>query len=361
MIKKIVTVNGDITPDKLGLTSMHDHIMFDGKILAQRLRASLPEHKLPIDENEKVSLENVGILQRNAILAWDALNQDDEKMMQTEVADFKSAGGDAILELSVPGIQLDTAAIQRISKNTNVHVVVSTGFYTSDSRPAKFKGIGVAGFRDHMLHEIKYGVQGTDIKPGHIKIGIQNLDKDETDALIAGAQVCKETGISMTVHPSGKTGGDRLTILSIIKAQGTPMDRVVMAHTNFSDMPDFTEAIHHPEKHCVNTEMAQRMLDAGCNISKEFLNTFNLELLGEYDAGDWAEMSGFVKVISEGYAGQIVTGNDCCGKIMLKHTGGEGLCRMLWYTLPMLKNVAGISDFALRQIFYQNPARILAC
>lgn len=360
MVKRIRTVLGDIEPEALGLTSMHDHIMFDGSVLAKRLRNKLPEHRLPIDEHDKVSLDNVGILHRNAILAWDALNQDDEEQLVLELAEFKENGGGAILELSVPGIQLDTEANRRISEKTGVHVVVSTGFYTGDSWPQKFRGASLAELRAHMLHEIEHGVQGTDILPGHLKIGIQTLDADELAALRAAAQLCRETGLALTVHPSRKAGGDRLAILNIIKAEGTPMERVVMAHTSFTDAPDFATAIRHPEQYRVNTETALRMLDTGCNISKEFLNDFCLELLGEYDAGDWGEMSGLVSVINAGYASQIVIGNDCCGKIMLRRTGGEGLCRMLWYTLPMLRDVAGVSDYALRKIFYQNPARILS-
>ncbi len=360
MTKRIRTVLGDIGPESLGLTSMHDHIMFDGSVLAKRLRKKLPEHSFPIDEHDRVSLENVGILQRNAILAWDALNQDDEEQLALELAEFKENGGDAILELSVPGIRLDTAAIRRISEKTGVHVVVSTGFYTGDSWPEQFRGASLEQLRAHMLHEIEHGVQGTDILPGHLKIGIQNLDADETNALRAAAQVCRDTGLSLTVHPSRKAGGDRLAILKLLKAEGAPMERVVMAHTTFTDVPDFATAIRHPEQYRVNTETALRMLDTGCNISKGFLNDFSLELLGEYDAGDWAEMSGLVSVISAGYAGQIVLGNDCCGKIMLRRTGGEGFCRMLWYTLPMLRDVANVSDYALRKMFYQNPARILS-
>jgi phosphotriesterase-related protein len=358
--KKIMTVSGPVAPENLGFTSMHDHIMFNGSVLGKRLRASLPPHKLPISEHDKVSLDNVGILHRNIILAWDALNQDDEDAMTREVALFKKAGGDAILELSVPGILLDTAAAKRISEKTGVKVVVSTGFYTGDSWPENLHGKTVSEYRAHMLYEIQNGVQRTDIHPGHLKIGLENLDQDEENALRAAAQVGKETGLALTIHPCAKCGGDSPHILRILKEEGMDITRVVMAHTSFSDKPPFAHVIRHPSDYRVNLDRAKALLDTGCTISKEFLNTMGLELIGEYDGGDWSEMSGLVRLIDQGYCKQIVIGNDCCGKIMLHNFGGEGFCRMLYYTLPMLRDVAGVADYALRQIFCENPARILS-
>jgi phosphotriesterase-related protein len=210
-----------------------------------------------------------------------------------------------------------------------------------------------------MMCEISQGLANTAIRPGHIKIALEYLNADEEQALRASAQAAKDSGLALTIHPSSGTG-DRLRILDIVKNEGLSLERVVMAHTPVLDKPSFAEVIRRPESYRVNIELAIRMLDRGCNISKEFMNTLGLELLGDYDAGDWADMSGLVALISRGYGGQIVLGNDCCAKIMLKRFGGEGFCRLLWYTLPMLRNIAGLAEHVLQQIFVDNPARILA-
>lgn len=354
-----MTVKGPIDPATLGFTSMHDHIMFDGGCIVKMHRQNLPPHQFPIQMEDKVSLENVGILHRNIFLAADAHNQDDEEALTAEVADYKQAGGQAILEVSVPGVSLDAEANLRISQKTGVHIIACTGLYTWDSWPAEYKGMSVARHYQRLIREISDGLEKTSIRPGHIKIAIEYFNQDEEDALRAAAQTAKDSGLSLTVHPSSGTG-DRLRILEIIKEEGLSLERVVMAHTAVTDKPPFAEVMRHPESYRVNIELALRMLDTGCNISKEFMNTFGLELLGAYDAGDWADMAGLVALICRGYGGQIVLGNDCCAKIMLRRFGGEGFCRMLWYTLPMLRNVAGVSEHVLRQIFVENPARILA-
>ncbi|MDL2217204.1 phosphotriesterase [Christensenellaceae bacterium OttesenSCG-928-M15] len=359
--KKIMTACGPIRPEELGLTSMHDHILFDGSVLAKRMRADLPEHKLPIHENDKVSLENVGMLQRNTILAWDALNHDDEAVMEEEVALFKRAGGGAMLDLTVVGDRYDVgaAAAKRISQATGVHVIMSTGFYTGDSWPNEMKGQPIRFYYEYMLKEIKEGVQGTDVMPGHLKIGMEQLNEDEENALRAAARVANETGLALTIHPCEAAGGDNIRIINILKEEGVDLERVVIAHANFTHKPSFRQAILHPEDYYVDTDLAKRTLDSGVNISKEFLNVMGLELLGRYDGGDWSEMSGLVKLIDEGYCDQIVIGNDVCAKVMLHQSGGTGFCRMLYYTLPMLRDVAGVADYALRAMFYNNPARIL--
>ena len=250
--KKIMTVLGPIAPEGLGTTSMHDHIMFDGSVLGKRLRSNMPPHNLPIHADDKVSLENIGMLHRNTILAWDALNQDDEEMLTAEVADFKALGGDAILELSVPGLALDITAEKRISKKTGVHIIVSTGFYVSDSWPKEYKGKSRKQLYEHMMHEVQNGVHGTDIKPGHIKIGLDSMSEDEENALRAAVHVARETGLSLTIHPSLKAGSDVVHHLTILKEEGMDLTRVVMAHTKMITLPTFAEAIKHPELYRVD-------------------------------------------------------------------------------------------------------------
>jgi len=359
MAQQIMTVQGPISPAALGFTSMHDHIMFNGAPIVKKHRQNLPEHRYPIRMDDQVSLENVGMLHRNIFLAADAHNQDDEAALCGEVADFKQAGGQAILEVSVPGVSLDATAHLRISQQTGVHIIACTGLYTWDSWPEVYRGWSVAQHYQRMMREISQGLENTAIRPGHVKIALEYLNRDEENALRAAAQAAKDSGLSLTVHPSSATG-DRPRILEMIKEEGLDLTRVVMAHTPVVDKPSFAEVMRRPESYRVNIGTALRMLDQGCNISKEFMNTLGLELLGAYDAGDWADMSGLVALISRGYGGQIVLGNDCCAKIMLRRFGGEGYCRLLWYTLPMLRDVAGVSALALQQIFTGNPARILA-
>ena len=114
-MSRITTVCGDIAPEELGYTDMHEHVMFDGTDMGNICRPGMPGN-LPIQWEDKISLENIGLLKRNFTLCRDAMNLDDEEVMTGEVADYKESGGDSLLALSVPGIRLDVAAIKRISE-----------------------------------------------------------------------------------------------------------------------------------------------------------------------------------------------------------------------------------------------------
>jgi phosphotriesterase-related protein len=360
--KKAMTVLGPIAPEKLGFTSMHEHIMFQGAVLARRLRKSIPEgHGLPVGEFDKVCLENVGVLLANSIMAWDALVQDDEDVMAGEAADFKNTGGDTILEVSVPGIQLETAPMRRISERSGVNVIVSTGFYTWDSWPESFRDLPVSGYKKHMEEEIRYGVQGTDIKPGCLKIALEDLNGMEENALRAAAQISGETWMPLTVHPCSKPGGDQLRVIRILKEEGMDVSRAVFAHTPLETRPaSFHDLIRHPEMHKVTPELAFRIMDAGANCSIEFCNPLGFEMTGGYRVGDLGKMAGLYKLIQAGYSKQIVLGTDVCGRTMLRRGGALGYLRLTTFAIPTLRDVCGVPEAAIRQIMIENPARILA-
>jgi len=72
-------------------------------------------------------------------------------------------------------------------------------------------------------------------------------------------------------------------------------------------------------------------------------------------------MAGLWQLINLGFAGQIVLGNDVCGRTMLRRGGALGYLRLTTFTIPALQEYGGVSDATIRRIMVENPARILAC
>ena len=71
---EVMTVSGPIAPESLGLTSMHEHIVYNGCIYRERWMKHLPpEDQLPVKPNDKVPLENIYHHRNNFILSWDAV------------------------------------------------------------------------------------------------------------------------------------------------------------------------------------------------------------------------------------------------------------------------------------------------
>lgn len=359
---KIMTVLGEIKPEELGFTSMHEHIMMEGgRPVRSRYESQIPKSiKVKIDD--PVSLDNIGLLKRNFILSWDALSLDDEEAMTGEVSDFKDAGGSALLELSAIGLRCNVPAIKRISQKTGVHVIAATGFYTEDSWPDKYRNMTIAEYENQMLHEVKYGIEDTGVMPGHIKIGMNQLSEQEERTLRAAARVANQTGLSLTVHPCTRIGGNAVKISKILLEEGMKPERIVIAHVTgtFTEQNLKTLALN-PESWTLRLDVAKALLDLGVNITLDFLgNSLDIELAGSVGSADWQRLAGLVALLRDGYSKQIVLGTDLCAKIMARRFGGEGYCRLTNFVVPTLRDVLGVSDYAIRQITVENPARILS-
>lgn len=360
MEKRITTVLGDIAPEALGVTDMHEHIMFDGSDMGDICRPSMPKN-LPIKWEDKISLENIGLLKRNFTLCRDAMDLDDEDVMAGEVADYRESGGDAILELSVPGIRLDVAAIRRISEKTGVHVITATGFYIESSWKGKFDDYKPRDFYQHMLKEVEEGIGETGVHPGCIKIALSSFTQREEWALRAAGQLAKDTGLSVTVHPCGAAGGKPDRVVDILTEEGMPASKIVIAHVPMANNRGLAEMIRYPELWALNLDTAKAILSRGANVSVEFMSgQIDLEAMGSQSNPDYMKLAGLVRLIEEGYCQQMVLGTDLCVKTMARRWGGEGYCRLTKFAVPALQKYGGVSDYAIRQIMRENPARILA-
>lgn len=358
--KTTQTVLGPVAPDELGFTSMHEHVMFYGAVLGKRLRREIPENALPLSAEDKVSLANVGMLLNNSIMSYDALIQDDIDVMVRECMDFKKSGASALLELSVPGLSINMSALKEISLRSGLHIIASTGFYTWDSWPENYYDKPLSFYKRHMEDEIKYGISGTDIKPGSLKIALNDLNEMEERALRAAGQICAETGLPLTVHPCEKAGGDRLQVVKILKEEGVSPSKIVLAHSKTEHRPtSFAEVMYHPDAYYVTTEELKRLFDTGVNLCFELQNPLGFEMMGQGHYGELGKIAGLYEVLKEGYEAQIVLGNDVCGRTMLAHSGGMGYLRLTTFLIPVLME-AGISQRTIDRITKYNPAEILA-
>jgi len=113
-VSVITTVLGPVPPDSLGLTSMHEHVLCDGRFFLRRYGDKLPKD-LPVKPEDPVRMDNLGLHRRNYPLTYDAVVMGDEDVMAAELADFKASGGSALVDMSTPGLRSDVAGIRRLS------------------------------------------------------------------------------------------------------------------------------------------------------------------------------------------------------------------------------------------------------
>jgi phosphotriesterase-related protein len=359
MVKKIMTTAGPIAPEELGWTSMHEHILMNGRVLRNNMK---PIENPPIPPEEPMSIENVGLISHNGMLTYDAVDLQDEALMLAEVGDFKAWGGDAMPEVSAVGIRCNVPGVKRIADATGVKVVACTGFYVRASWPEEWRDREFEDYRAFMMSEVRDGIEGTGVFPGLVKIATSQLEPDEERALRAGARVAAETGLSLTIHPSRKVGVGPAELVGIAKEEGLAPERVVVAHMGSGFVEkDLKTLVTRPESWKLNLDEARRLLDTGATFCTEFLGQ-NVadEIGGTVGSTDWQRLAGVYALIDEGYQDQIVLGTDTCAKMLTRRFGGEGYLRLLRFVLPTMRDILNVHERVLRKIFVENPARILA-
>jgi phosphotriesterase-related protein len=359
-MKEIMTVLGPIAPEGLGFTDMHAHILTDMSVWRRLAEPLMPDDR-PISGDEPVSLENVGLLRRNWFLLADNMLLDNEEVMTAEVADFKAAGGGAMVEKSCLGLRLDLPAVQRISKKTGVHVVATTGLFIEESWPEYARDMTIEQLTELMVKEIEDGIEDTGIKAGHIgELGVGDVSERDVRNLRAAARASLETGVSVSVHHSiGKPHGRRS--VDILTQEGMDPQRIIMDHVD-EDLfeRELRVLIENPDRRGLNLDYAKSLLDRGVNI--EFCNfghSYATELDGWVSIPDWQRIAALLALIDAGYASEIMLGTDTFVKMLMRRYGGEGYCRLTDYVVPTLKAL-GVSDYDIRQMTVDNPARLLA-
>ncbi|MFC1877762.1 phosphotriesterase [Thermodesulfobacteriota bacterium] len=361
---EIMTVKGPITPDKLGLTSMHEHILCDGRFYRRRNMHLLPpEDQLMTRPDDQVTLENRIYLKHCFYSSWDGTSMKDEEVITAEMTDFKASGGSAMVDMTVPGHRCDISGTKRISDKTGVHVITSTGLYTEDSWPDQFKTMSVKEYEEYMLSEIENGIEDTEIRAGHIKVAFEKAPTEqEVKLLKAAVRVSNETGMLTTIHKGTlMTADDVRQMIKVLFDQGMNPERTVICHMQDFLVPwDLKTLVQDPLSWRLNLDFNKELLDQGFNASHDCLgHDYDFELNGYINQTDWQRMAGIYALCCEGYSSQIVLGTDTFIIILTRRFGGEGYCRLTKGIIPMLR-MAELPEEQIRQMTVENPARLLA-
>lgn len=328
----IQTVLGPIQPGTLGLTSMYDHVFYDGTNLCRQIRAKIPSgcryrDWFPMENDEPITLENMGMLQRNAILSEDAFRQTDEEALKEELKFFRAAGGGALLSLGSPDISYErySDADRRISKDTGVHIIESFSF--SPSGPLLPSLLGLSAQQKGKL--ILEQIGSASVVPGHLAISLSRIVTDDETTIRAVAIAAKETGLSMTIQMGQDERTDSDSVIHWLKEENISPERVVISEVPLFHKPSRNVAIREPGTVTIDISKAEKYLDKGFNLSCCVPSTMRAELSGDYDCGDFLNFAAIYALIEKGYCRQLVLGNGCSGKITLHGSGERGIAEYL--------------------------------
>lgn len=311
----IRTVLGDIPADALGTTDYHEHLF-----------------------------------QVSPLLPGDEL--DDEQASRAEAALLHESGFAAMVDATPIGLERRPEALARISADTGMHVIATTGRHREAHYPADhwLRGWNENELVAALIADVVDGMPridgpargdaartdaGDPIRAGMLKAGADywRISPFERQTLEVVAAASVATGAPVMVHLEYCTAAHE--VLDVLAAGGVAADRVVLAHADRDPDPG------------LHVELAARGAYLGYDGFARPRTRGDAELL-ELTAA----------VVAAGAGDRIVLGGDVARRTRYISYGGmPGLAYLGDRYLPRLRSRVG--DDAVARMLVANPSRLL--
>jgi len=336
----IKSVLGEINREKLGVVAPHEHVLLDLTAFYQEL----PVPGIDDPATQKVEMWNLGILSRDCYALKDNLRLTDEETAIKELMFFKNAGGNTMVDASLPGIGRDPAGLARISQETGLNIVMGTGFYVGETHPEALSSMTEEEISQLMVNELVEGVDG--VCAGYIgEIGISEIFDDKERRILRAAAIAqKKTGVAINVHINPWTVNG-MEAADILLNAGVAPDRICISHIDVENREDYI----------------LNLLNKGVyvefdNFGKEYYIRREVRNSG-YGCfvHDTQRVTLVKKLIDMGYLDQILLTCDLCLKNLLHCYGGWGYDHVLTNIVPMMED-KGITPEQIQTMLVKNPA-----
>jgi phosphotriesterase-related protein len=335
---RIRTVLGDIAPDSLGVTLMHEHILCD--ITPPALRGR-PELEAPITLANRYDIDHGRVPHAGKTKLLD------RDLAASEVAAFAAVGGQAIVELTIGGIAPDPLGLAEVSRRTGVQVVMGCGHYVQAFHTPDLAARSVEDFAREMVAAVRDGAWATEVRAGIIgEIGCSETWTDQEKRVMAGAVLAQqETGAALTIHP-GVVPDQPQEIVAFVRAHGGEVSRTI---------------IDHVDRTIFDAERLFRLADTGCVL--EF-DLFGFEqaywsYAPIHMPNDGTRIAMIRALFDRGHGAQVAISQDICRLTRLLAHGGHGYGHILRNVLPLMRE-RGFTEDELHQIMVRTPRRLLA-
>ncbi|MEH6514662.1 MAG: phosphotriesterase, partial [Maribacter arcticus] len=136
----------------------------------------------------------------------------------------------------------DVLLLEKIADKTGIRIITNTGLYGARNNkfiPKYVQEITAEDLAQMWINEYKNGIDGTSIRPGFIKIGIDNSDSLHTmhqKLVKAAALTHLKTGLTIASH-TGKALG-LWPQLNILKEMGVSPESFIWVHAQAEDNND---------------------------------------------------------------------------------------------------------------------------
>jgi phosphotriesterase-related protein len=266
----------------------------------------------------------------------------DEPVILAELAAYRASGGNALVDLTLPGVGRDPGWLRGLAEASGLQLVMSCGWYRTAYYPpeARIDRRSVDDLADELVGEFEVGVGETGIRPGII--GEIGTDKPWVSALEervhrAVARAATRTGLAISTHAVMSDVG--LAQLRIFEDEGADLARVVIGHADSYPLLDHYLAI----------------VGRGANLEFDFLG-MSFTPTERHGEGRVVEL--LCELLARGHADRILLSQDVCHDSQLTRYEGNGYVYLARSFLPRLR-AAGVSDAEIDTMTVANPRRLL--
>ena len=337
---KINSVCGEISRSEIGVCAPHEHVLLDLTAFYQEL----PVPGIDDPATQKVEMWNLGILSRDCYALKDNLLLDNEELAIHELKFFKNAGGNTVVDASLPGIGRNPEGLKRISEATGLNIIMGTGFYVGQTHPEELEKMSYEEIAQLMVDELTEGING--IKAGYIgEIGISEIfDDKERRVLRAAAIAHHKTGAAINVHINPWTVNG-IEAADILLESGVKPEKICISHIDVENREEYI----------------LKLLEKGVyvefdNFGKEYYIKREVRNSGYgLFVHDTQRVNLLKKLIDMGYLERILITCDLCLKNLLHTYGGWGYDHVLTNIVPMMED-EGITKEQIETLLIKNPA-----
>jgi phosphotriesterase-related protein len=318
-MQTVQTVTGACSPDTLGTTLMHEHLLI-----------GWPGWEAYASEEPGRRAERIAVCV--------------ERM-----AELRSLGVRALVDPCPIDLGRDVELMAEVAERSGVRIVCATGLYKEDfGAPAYFKfrsqfGDAVAEMADLFVHELNEGVGETGIRAGIIKVATSahRITPYEELVLRAAARAHRATGVPITTHTDEGTMG--MEQLDLLTAEGVSTSAIVVGHSCGSS----------------NLDYHLGMLDRGAYLG---FDRFGLELLHP----DRARQAALIGLLGVGFERQIVLSHDTVWCWRGRQPTVPSTVLADWQPTHLFRKIiprlreAGVSEARIDTMLVANPRRYFA-
>jgi len=339
---RIQTVTGLIAPDALGSTLMHEHILCD--ITPPALAAAnVPDVEITLENYFDIVYGTVPHKGKYKLRVPELLSQ--------EIAQLRAAGGRSVVELTCAGLKPMPEALAAIARETDVQIVMGSGYYVHDYQTQDPLSAGVYDktadqVAADIVGQILHGAWGTEIRAGIIgEIGCQSPWTAHERKVMQGAILAmQETGAALNVHP-GRHPDQPQEVADFLRAHGADTTRAIISHI---------------DRTVFDQDRLLRLADTG--VTLEF-DLFGQEMSyyphSDIDMPNDAQRLKLIRMlIDHGHLERVVISHDICYCTRLTRFGGHGYGYIHRHILPLMRR-RGFSEDEIAAIMERNPARLL--